>query len=276
MAAIRLSRLPGVGAKRYRELLDQCGTPERALALMGGDDQDVADGKARLDHAVARVVAYCDRGGRGTYYGASDYPAPLHELTEPPPYLFRSGPLWPLDKRSIAIVGARDPSPEGRRFAFELAGAMAARGYTIISGGARGVDAAAHEGALAAGGRTVLVTATGIDRHYPPENTYLFGKMRERGLILTELLPGTPPRRDFFPTRNRIITGLSQALLVVCGRRRSGTYSSYRHMCKLARPIVVWSGARGENAEIVSMAKQEGVPDLADPDPDALEKMLTG
>jgi DNA processing protein len=113
-----------------------------------------------------------------------------------------------------------------------------------------GIDTAAHDGALNADGRTALVTATGIDVCYPPRHDVLFDRVAERGCVLTELLPGTPPRRDFFPTRNRVLVGLAQALVVVEGRPRSGTHSSVRHMQKLRRPIFAWTGARGIRAEL--------------------------
>jgi DNA processing protein len=267
MAAVRLARRPGVGARTFAELIGRYGDPAAALAGVSQAELPFpghAD-KAAMAEALPGVEAYLAAGGRGAYLGARDYPPLLAAAPEPPPYLFFRGPAWPPALPAVAIVGPRDPSSDARAFAFALAGDLAGQGVTIVSGGARGIDAAAHEGALAAGGQTVIVTATGIDRHYPPEHGPLFERVAERGLILTELLPGAPPRRDFFPTRNRIVTGLSQALVVMGGRRRSGTFSSFRHMRRLGRPVYVWGGARGDEAELVELAQAEGAISIHEP-----------
>lgn len=246
MAAIALSRRPGFGAKWFRKCIDQFGDPLRVWEMVqGGQMVMVGFGeKAEMSTTLPEVERYLQNGGRAVVYGAPDYPASLAELAEPPPYLFRDGPLWPWPARAVGIVGPRQASEAAGRFARKLAYGLAARGVTIVSGGALGIDAAAHRGALEANGSTVLVTATGIDRCYPPENEGLFDMVRAQGCILTELLPGAPPRRDFFPTRNRIIAGLSQALVVVGGRLKSGTYSTTNHMRRLSRPLFTWTGEK--------------------------------
>jgi DNA processing protein len=275
LAAIRLSRLPGVGAAKFAELVNRFGSPLAALAeeLRQGE-LFVSPDKAPLGSAEAHVEEYFRDGGEGVFFGAEDYPRLLRRIPEPPPYLFRRGPLWPLDPFAAAIVGTRDATNAGRAFAFELARSLSALGVTVISGGATGIDTSAHRGALAHGGPTVLVTATGIDRHYPPASEPLYREIERKGCLLTELLPGTPPRRDFFPTRNRIIAGLSRALVVIEGRQRSGTASSVVHMRKLKRPIFVWTGADRNRFDLPDDVLSRGGLALDGPDADAVVRVM--
>lgn len=265
-AAVRLSRLPGVGAARFADLIKQHGLPSTALAEVNGNEDLFANDKAPMENEQNQIAAYLENGGFGVYLGAEDYPRLLRQTPEPPPYLFRRGPLWPLDTFAVAIVGPRKSSQKGKRFAAKLARGLAELGVTIISGGALGVDAAAHNAAMATSGRTVLVTATGIDRFYPPQNEQLFRQVAHCGCILTELMPGTPPRRDFFPTRNRIITGLAQALVVVEGSRKSGTASSYAQMRKLNRPIFTWTGGNHGRFDLAEDILDHGGKILHEPD----------
>lgn len=262
LAAIRLSRLPGVGAKRFAELITQHGSPLAALDQTSRQiDLLPAGKKAPLADTMESVEEYLACGGRGTYLGAEDYPQLLKAAPEPPPYLFFKGPLWPLDPFAVAIIGPRHPSPEGKKFAGKLARSLSELGMLVISGGAMGIDAAAHRGALATSGRTALVTATGIDQCYPSQHAALYREVGQRGCVLTELLPGTPPRRDFFPTRNRIVVGLAQALVVVEGRRKSGSASSVAHMKRLRRPIFAWTGANGNRFSLPEdIIKEGGIP----------------
>ena len=275
LAAIRLSRLPGVGAAKFAELVNRLGSPQAAL------DEEVRQGelfdapkKAPLDDALSRVEKYLRDGGEGTYFGAEDYPRLLRLVAEPPPYLFRRGSVWPIDMFAVAMVGARDATAAGRAFAFELARDLSALGVTVISGGATGIDAAAHRGALAHGGPTVLVTATGIDLWYPASNEALYDEVARRGCIVTELLPGTPPRRDFFPTRNRIIAGLGRALIVIEGRLQSGTASSAQHMHKLRRPLFTWTGANRDRFDLPDQLLARGAVPLESPNADAVVQAL--
>jgi DNA processing protein len=266
LAAVRLSRRPGVGARRCAARIDECGDPEKALARAMPPELFAPSDKAPLEDEIARVTDYFARGGRGVYYGAPDYPPALRRAPEPPPYLFRRGPLWPLPAPIVAIVGRRAASPAGCEFARRLAADLAGRGVAVVSGGAVGIDAAAHQGALEEAGGTVLVTATGIDIWYPPEAEALFAAVAARGCLLTELLPGAPPRRDFFPTRNRIIAGLAHALVVVEGRPRSGSFSTWRHMRRLGRPIFTWTGAPLDGAELPALILADGGGALTGPD----------
>ncbi len=150
-----------------------------------------------------------------------EYPPILREIARPPLALFARGTSVP-DAERIAVVGSRHASPYGRRVSEELAMGLAARGVTVVSGAARGVDSAAHTGALRSG-RTVAVLGCGIDVVYPPENAKLLDEIAESGVVLSEYPPGTRPVAAFFPQRNRIISGLSRGTLVVEAAERSGS-----------------------------------------------------
>lgn len=154
--------------------------------------------------------------------GEAGYPSRLAPLEGAPSLLYALGEL-PTEERTVAIVGARECTHYGRKMAWEYARALAGEGVGIISGLARGIDAAAHEGALKGGGRTYAVMGCGADVCYPPGNRGLYGEILERGGILSEFEPGTPPRAWHFPVRNRIISGLADLVLVVEARRRSGS-----------------------------------------------------
>jgi len=266
LAAVRLARFNGVGAKRFVDLVREHGSPQDALTALGAQSELFPAGdKAPMLEEQQRVEAYLRRGGCGTFWGAYDYPRLLAAIGEPPPFLFYRGPLWPPEAFAVAIVGPRQAGERATKFAGELARKLSAFGVTIVSGGAEGVDAAAHWGALNAGGRTVLVAATGLDKCYPDKNRDLFDRAARQGCVVTELLPGTPPRRDFFPTRNRIVVGLAQALVVIGGHLKSGTASSWQHMRKLGRPIFTWTGADPDRFELPAAIVAAGGLPLTEP-----------
>src|SRR5438034_10457401 len=146
--------------------------------------------------------------------GDTRYPALLGAIPAPPP-LFVRGELVDDDALALAIVGSRRPTPYGLAVAERLASDLAARGVTIVSGLARGIDAAAHRGALAAGGRTIAVLGTGIDGRYPPENRSLADQIEANGALVSQFFPGTPALAWNFPARNRTIAGLTLGIVVV-------------------------------------------------------------
>ena len=241
-AAIELSRRPGVGAAKFKALVDQYGSPLAALEHASFQSVPVRAKPKKIwtDEELDQWLALPASVGY-TCYGAADYPWSLRNLTEPPPYLFHTGSLWPLPPIAVAIVGPRDCSQEGAHIAKTLAAQLAALGVLVVSGGARGIDTAAHQGALEGHGFSVLLMGTGIDRVYPPENQALFQRISERGCLLTELLPGTPPRHGFFPTRNRILVGLSDAVILIEGTCKSGTQSTAQHALRQHKPLFVWA-----------------------------------
>lgn len=274
-AAITLSRRDGVGAKRFKELIERHGSPTAALAAQRAP-AGASRGKTPLTVEQREALSTLPADTGATTLGAADYPLRLSRCPEPPPYLFHRGVLWPLPPVGVAIVGPRRCTPEGAAMASSLADALAAAGLPVVSGGALGIDAAAHRGALAAGGWTSLVTATGIERAYPLENERLFLEIERRGCRLTELLPGTPPRRDFFPTRNRIIAGISSAVVIIEGELESGTSSTARHALRLGRPLLTWLGSPQERLrQLPRWIIERGAArlDSADPTP-ILERLL--
>lgn len=151
------------------------------------------------------------------------YPARLKKISDPPPLLYVAGMLTEQDELAVAIIGARKASSAGRLVTEELSRDLASAGVTVVSGLARGVDAAAHRGALSANGRTVAVLGCGVDRTYPPEHDRLRKQIEEHGAVLSELSMGTPPHSHHFPRRNRIISGLCLGVVVTEAARDSGS-----------------------------------------------------
>lgn len=179
--------------------------------------------KARNKEYLDGLVAYMEES-RICYVTAAspEYPYPLHDLADPPPVLYYKGTLPALWERSVAIVGTRNPTRNGEKTAGTLAAEIAAQDVIIVSGLARGIDAAAHKGAILAGGCTVGVLGCGADVVYPKENEELYERIIENGAIVSEFKPKTAPIAGNFPKRNRIIAALSQATVVSEGGERSG------------------------------------------------------
>jgi DNA processing protein len=181
--------------------------------------------------------------------GSSRFPPLLAEIPNPPRQLWFCGNLAVCEKTVIAVVGARSASREGREAAAVIAGDLARAGIAVASGLARGIDAAAHAGALDAGGTTIAVLGTGIDCVYPPENEALFHRISREGLLLSEFEPGTVPFPGNFPRRNRIISGLSRAVLVVEAAEKSGSLITARLAADQGRDVMAMPGltAGGRN-----------------------------
>lgn len=280
-AALTLSRRPGVGAKRFRTLIEKHGSAAAALDALAPQIELALDKSKGLpvpiEDCLAWLAARSNRSIR--VYGGPDYPVALTALSEPSPVLFVEGTLPAEPAPGIAIVGTREPTPEAEAYTFALAQALAAWGCTIVSGGARGVDAAAHHGALAtggaAGGATVAVFGCGPDTVYPPEHAGLYAHIVEAGgALVTELWPGTPPRGDFFVTRNRIIAGLSGATVVVQANDRSGSRTTARHAHGLDRAVFGPAFPARDGTDIAAiLAGYEAAPLTGDATRDA--EMIT-
>jgi len=221
----------GIGAVRLQALQDHFGdlslawqAPSDALQAAGLSPKLVERvlqirASLNLEKYISRLVA------QGIYVLTWEdelYPRRLKEIDQPPPVLYMRGGLKAEDFWSVAVVGTRRVSAYGRQVADELAMFLANNGITVISGLARGVDAIAHQAALKAGGRTIAVLGCGVDRIYPPENAQLAEKMITNGANLSDYAPGTPPDASNFPPRNRIISGLSMATVVVEAGETSG------------------------------------------------------
>lgn len=169
--------------------------------------------------------------------GQAPYPPLLAQIYDPPPLLFVAGVLDALAVPQLAIVGSRRCSSSSQRSAREFASAMVLAGFGVTSGLARGIDAEAHAAALAAGGTTLAVMATGIEQRYPRNNLALAAQIKERGLLLTEFFPGSEPRREHFPQRNRVISGLCLGVLVVEATLRSGSLITARQALEQNREV---------------------------------------
>jgi DNA processing protein len=189
------------------------------------------------------------------------YPQLLKEIPDPPECLWTRGDRTLLSATAVAVIGARAASPEGLIAASEIAFDLARAGIVVVSGLARGIDAAAHRGALDAGGKTIAVLGTGIDRQYPPENELLQQEIASSGLLITEFPPDSPPEDWHFPKRNRIISGLSRAVVVVEARDKSGSLITARLAADQGRDVMAVPGTivggrnRGANALLRDGAK---------------------
>lgn len=253
---LRLARTDGVGPVNYRRLIDRFGDAGAALRALPG--LAAAAGRvrplavptpavaAREAEAVARL------GGRLLFLGEADYPALLAELPDAPPVLAVLGDVAALSAPAVAVVGSRSASANGMRLAGAIGEELAAAGQVVVSGLARGIDAAAHEGALRAG-RTVACVAGGLDMPYPPEHAGLQARIAEHGAVVAEAPPGTAPQARHFPRRNRVIAGLAAATLVVEAALRSGSLITARLAAEAGREVFAVPGspldprARGAN-----------------------------
>ena len=180
----------------------------------------------------------------GTFISPADekWPIQLNDLVAPPIGLVIRGTVESLQNRSIAIVGTRNPTPYGARIASDFAAGFVDREWTVVSGGAYGIDTHAHKGALIAEGQTIAVIASGIDINYPVGNERLFNEIADNGAIVSEVMPGVPAFPSRFLTRNRIIAALSQSTLVVEAAFRSGSLRTARDAAELMRPVMAIPG----------------------------------
>ncbi len=195
------------------------------------------------------------------HLGTSDYPQLLAEISGPPTCIWTRGDRAAFAAIGVAVIGARAASQEGLTAAYEIAFDLARAGIVVISGLARGVDSSAHQGALDGGGKTIAVLGTGIDLVYPAENTGLSRHITESGLLVTEFPPGSHPEDWHFPRRNRIISGLSKAVVVVEAREKSGSLITARLAADQGRDVMAVPGTfvggrnRGANALLRDGAK---------------------
>jgi len=181
-------------------------------------------------------------GPRRLAEGDAEFPRATLRAQPPPTALWVQGDTDLLTRPAVAIVGSRHPSPYGVKVAFEVACDLARAGVVVVSGAARGLDARAHQGALAGEGGTIAVLGTGIDVAYPPANADLIADIRARGLVVSELPPGTGPRPWTFPARNRLICALAKCLVVVEGRAKGGTSNTVEWANSLGLPVAAVPG----------------------------------
>ncbi len=242
LACLRLARTEGVGAQTYRRLLERFGRAEAALEALPSFSKGRYTPFPAAE-AEREWEAVANFGGRFLFLGHPGYPALLAELPDPPPVLAMLGAPEALTGSAVAIVGARNASAGGRRIAEEMAEALARAGQVVVSGAARGIDAAAHTGALR-GGRTIAAVAGGLDQPYPTEHGPLQARIAaEGGAILAEAPFGTAPLARHFPRRNRIIAGLALGVVVVEAAHRSGTLITARLALEAGRELYAVPGS---------------------------------
>ncbi len=242
---LRLIRSENVGPVTFFELMRHFGSAGDALqalpdlARRGGRRGSLRVGsRAAAEREVDALRAI---GARFVALGEPDYPRPLAAIADPPPLLSMTGHGHLLNKRIVAIVGARNASASGNRFARRIAGDLGAADYVVASGLARGIDTSAHEGALATG--TVAVVAGGIDVVYPPENEDLLARIAEGGVVIAEMPPGTVPQGRHFPRRNRVIAGVSLGTVVIEAAQRSGSLITARLAGEQGRDVFAVPGS---------------------------------
>jgi DNA processing protein len=250
--ALRLNLVPGIGPRLQQALLEAFGSPAGILAASVQELQQVEGIGPKLSDAIVvrrdpaaaqREFERCRQAGvRLLLRRAADYPRLLAEICDPPPILYCRGQLEPRDELAVAIVGSRRCTVYGRQQAERFASGLARAGITVISGLARGIDAAAHRGALEAAGRTIAVAATGLAQVYPPEHTELAAQIAEHGAVVCESPLDQEPISGLFPQRNRIISGLSLGVIIIEADRKSGSLHTARHAMEQGREVFALPG----------------------------------
>ncbi len=298
---LRLIRSERVGPITFYRLIERFRSAGRALerlpelARRGGGPPPTLCSRAEAEAEMEKVAAL---GAALIARGEPDYPPLLACVEDAPPLLAVLGHPGLLGKKAVAVVGARNATIGGRRFARGLAADLGNEGYLIVSGMARGIDAAAHEGALERG--TVAVLAGGVDVPYPPENAALYDKIRAHGAIVSEIAPGTQPQARHFPRRNRIISGIARGVVVVEASPQSGSLITARFALEQNRDVFAVPGAPGDPraqgtnglirqgavltesaADVVAYLAQFGQTRLADPgalfrSPEKADDMVNG
>jgi len=249
---LALACTSGVGANTAEYLLDVAGSPA-ALFEHSESDRIAAGIKPALArclqhpdwHAVDRACGWLEAAADRAILPLIDrrYPFYLQQIADPPLVLFVEGRIETLKQPQLGMVGSRNPSPDGAGLAADFAAGLSRAGVTITSGMALGIDAAAHQGALNADGHTIAVAGCGPDRIYPKSHSRLAERIRANGALVSEFFPGTPPRADNFPRRNRIISGLSTGVMVVEAALRSGSLITARYAAEQGREVFAIPGS---------------------------------
>ena len=272
---VAFSLVKGIGSVRFQALLDFFGDPRIAWEAPSQALREAGLGSKIIENLVQlrssvsleKVWERLQSLGISVLISADEaYPRRLKEIDQPPPVLYLRGSLYPEDGWAVAVVGTRRITAYGRQVAEEVAGMLARNGVTVISGLARGVDSVAHQAALSAGGRTLAVLGNGVDQVYPPEHRRLADEIIENGALISDYPPGTRPDASNFPPRNRIISGLSMAVVVVEAGQNSGALITAAFAADQGREVFAVPGninaphSRGTNRLI-----QDGAHPLLDP-----------
>jgi DNA processing protein len=251
-ALLTLHLVPGLGPRLTAALLKRFGSAQSALRAGQDELRQVPHVGDKLAHDLhqalleANVSAEMDLIERHQVHllmlGTPEYPQTLATIYDPPHLLYVKGSLIPQDAKAVAVVGSRQCTSYGRRMAERLATGLAHKGYTVISGLARGIDAAAHRGALQAGGRTFAVLAGGLSKIYPPEHTGLAQEIERAGALVSEAGMAMEPLAHLFPPRNRLISGLSRGVVIVEAAERSGALITARQAAEQGRAVFAIPG----------------------------------
>ena len=251
------------GGAKWRQITDEVADCGSAVAvydrLVVPDLFAGPEGNAdRFEQAAVQINEW-EAEGIGVHTVLDDtFPVQLRDVLHMPPIVFTRGRLE-SDTRAVAIVGSRNATSEGLINAARLATGLGERGFTIVSGGAIGIDAAAHEAALAAGARTVAVIGTGVRRYYPADNRALHDRIAATGMVLSQFMPDSPPTRGSFPMRNAVMSGYVTATVVVEAGERSGTRIQARNAVEHGRPVLLSESVYRANGWAQAMRGQPGV-----------------
>ncbi len=248
---IGINLVKGIGAVRLRALLNHFGdaktawggTPDELRAA--GLSKKLVERFTQVRQNVNLDVLWhqiAEKNIRVMTWSDADYPARLREIAQPPPILYLRGELVGEDSWAVAIVGTRRVTSYGRQVAEEIASFLAQNGITVVSGLARGVDGIAHQAALKAGGRTLAILGSGVDRIYPPEHRTLAENITKSGAVISDYPPGTPPESSNFPPRNRIIAGLSMASVIIEAGETSGALITAKFAVDQGREVFALPG----------------------------------
>jgi DNA processing protein len=244
---LRLIRSENVGPITFFKLLERFGTARAALkalpdlAQRGGKKSIKVAAKSVAEDEIATLTKL---GAHLIAWNEPGYPSLLHHIEDAPPLISVLGHPHLLTKKAIAVVGARNASINGKKFARQIAADLGRGGYMVVSGLARGIDAEAHAGALESG--TVGIVAGGVDIVYPKENTELYNALKDRGALVSEIEPGTRPQARHFPRRNRIISGIARGVVVIEAGAKSGSLITARMALEQGRDVFAVPGSPGD------------------------------
>lgn len=252
---LALGRIRGVGGVSFKKITARFADPAAVFRASAAELAEIEGLHRELIHSIANFNDWAEidkeiqraraAGIKMIPFSDAAYPASLRAIADPPPLLYVKGELHDNDSRAIAIVGSRSASDYGRRIARDLARGLASFGFTVVSGMARGIDGMAHESALQAGGRTLAVLGSGVDRAYPPEHEMLYRRISENGAVISELPMGARPIAFNFPARNRLISGLSLGVVVVEATEKSGSLITASLAAEQGREVFAVPGEAG-------------------------------
>jgi len=278
---LALARVKGLGCARFKRVAEHFSDPTQVFYVSEGEltgvpglDKSAIEGLRNFsewDEVRKELRRAVEFGSRILPFNASNYPARLRLIPDPPPFVYVKGEVREEDEKAVAVVGSRSASDYGIRITRELCQGLASLGFTVVSGMARGIDGEAHDATLEAGGRTIAVLGSGVDVAYPPEHEGLYQRICRQGAVLSELPLGTPPFSYNFPSRNRLISGLSLGVVVVEATEKSGSLITAGLALEQGREVFAVPGeagasrSRGTHRLIRQGAKLvEGVEDIVE------------